>query len=85
MHLFGLYVSSCPFLTMNFEFYQDHGPKPGPELDNCKESDLTLLLCVGLSAKLVSTSSSDTRLNIFIFMVFFYTWKLIRALGSIGH
>ena len=28
-------VSSGPFLTMNFEFDHDHGPRPGPELDNC--------------------------------------------------
>ena len=27
-------VSSGPFLTMNYEFDQDHGPRPGPELDN---------------------------------------------------
>ena len=27
-------VSSGPFLTMNFEFDQDHGPRPGPKLDN---------------------------------------------------
>ena len=26
-------VSSGPFFTMNFEFDQDHGPRPGPELD----------------------------------------------------
>ena len=27
-------VSSGPFLTMNFEFNQEHGPRPGPKLDN---------------------------------------------------
>ena len=27
-------VSSGPFLTMNFELDQDHGPRPGPGLDN---------------------------------------------------
>ena len=27
-------VSSGPFLTMNFEFNQYHGPRPGSELDN---------------------------------------------------
>ena len=26
-------VSSGHFLTMNFEFDQDHGPRPGPKLD----------------------------------------------------
>ena len=30
-------VSSGPSLTMNFEFDQDHGPRPGPELDNFSE------------------------------------------------
>ena len=25
--------SSGPFLTMNFEFDHDYGPRPGPELD----------------------------------------------------
>ena len=29
-------VSSGPFLTMNFEFEQDPGPRPGPQLDNFK-------------------------------------------------
>ena len=27
-------VSYGPFLIMNFEFDQDHGSRPGPELDN---------------------------------------------------
>ena len=27
-------VSSGPFSTMNFEFDQNHGPRPGPELHN---------------------------------------------------
>ena len=27
-------VRSGPFGTINFEFDQDHGPRPGPELDN---------------------------------------------------
>ena len=27
-------VRSVPFLIMNFEFDQDHGPRPGPQLDN---------------------------------------------------
>ena len=32
MGAFGF--SSGPFLTKNFEFDLDHGPRPGPELDN---------------------------------------------------
>ena len=27
-------IISGPFLIMNFEFDQDHGPRPQPELDN---------------------------------------------------
>ena len=30
------------FLTMNFEFEQDHGPRPGPELDNIMKIPKTL-------------------------------------------
>ena len=39
-------VSSGPFLTMNFEFNQDHGPRPGPELDNFYTHHYTYLVQV---------------------------------------
>ena len=32
MHL-DYSISSGPFLTVNFEFDQDHGPRPGPGLE----------------------------------------------------
>ena len=35
---------SCPFKTMNFEFDQDHGPRPGPKLDNNGKSEQVLFL-----------------------------------------
>ena len=36
-------VSSDPFLTMNFEFDQDHRPRPGHEVDNWRFKECQIL------------------------------------------
>ena len=36
-------LSSGPFLTMHFEFDQDHGPRPGPKLDNFKQNMFAII------------------------------------------
>ena len=38
--------SSGPFLTMNFEFDHDYGPRPGPELDNKEFSEVWTKTCI---------------------------------------
>ena len=49
----GLHLdySSGPFLTMNFEFDQDHGPRQAPELDNV----FHLICCPTKFQKMLST------------------------------
>ena len=39
-------ISSGPFLTMNFEFDQDDGLRPGPKLDNSLDLNLRLYNCL---------------------------------------
>ena len=48
------------FLTMNFEFDQDHGPRPGPELD--KHSLKTAQLELDSKVQLYSMTDQNKQL-----------------------
>ena len=54
--------SSGPFLTMNFEFDQDHGPRPGHELDNHSLQLKTAQLELDSKVQLYSMTDQNKQL-----------------------
>ena len=53
-------VSSGPFLTMNFEFDLDHGPRPAPELDNSEPIYINIHLLFKLKSLISGNSTMMT-------------------------